>query len=344
MLSAIYQHKQNPISAPNQINNNRVREITSKKIKVLFTGGGGAGSEALWCLLEQRYTLYFGDADLQAIDPVIPADRRILLPWASDPKFIEKIGGLCRDLKIDLLIPGVDEELLVLARSAEALAPTRLLLPKADYVEVMLDKLHMVRALSAKKIQVPFTKTLADDFGGFSFPCISKPRCGRGSRDVRELSSISEAISLKTALGPFARQMLMQEKIKGTEYTVQMIADAHGRLCAVVPVRVGMKRGITLRAETEAEPRVAEACCAVHQAISAEGCYNIQLMLTPKGDIFPFEINPRVSTTLCLVVASGIDPIAIFLKENHPKELRQFNSGIKLSRHWKNIIKKGEQS
>ena len=344
MLSAIYQHKQNPISAPNQINNNRVREITSKKIKVLFTGGGGAGSEALWCLLEQRYTLYFGDADLQAIDPVIPADRRILLPWASDPKFIEKIGGLCRDLKIDLLIPGVDEELLVLARSAEALAPTRLLLPKADYVEVMLDKLHMVRALSAKKIQVPFTKTLADDFGGFSFPCISKPRCGRGSRDVRELSSISEAISLKTALGPFARQMLMQEKIKGTEYTVQMIADAHGRLCAVVPVRVGMKRGITLRAETEAEPRVAEACCAVHQAISAEGCYNIQLMLTPKGDIFPFEINPRVSTTLCLVVASGIDPIAIFLKENHPKELRQFNSGLKLSRHWKNIIKKGEQS
>ncbi len=344
MLSAIFQHKQKPISAPNQINNNRGREITSKKIKVLFTGGGGAGSEALWCLLEQRYTLYFGDADLQAIDPVIPADRRILLPWASDPKFIEKIGGLCRDLKIDLLIPGVDEELLVLARSAEALAPTRLLLPKADYVEVMLDKLHMVRALSAKKIQVPFTKTLADDFGGFSFPCISKPRCGRGSRDVRELSSISEAISLKTALGPFARQMLMQEKIKGTEYTVQMIADAHGRLCAVVPVRVGMKRGITLRAETEAEPRVAEACCAVHQAISAEGCYNIQLMLTPKGDIFPFEINPRVSTTLCLVVASGIDPIAIFLKENHPKELRQFNSGIKLSRHWKNIIKKGEQS
>ncbi len=134
--------------------------------------------------------------------------------------------------------------------------------------------------------------------------------------------------------------MLMQEKLKGTEYTVQMIADAHGRLCAVVPVRVGMKRGITLRAETEAEPRVTEACCAVHQAISAKGCYNIQLMLTPEGDIFPFEINPRVSTTLCLVVASGVDPIAIFFDKDHPKELRQFSNGIKLSRHWKNIIQR----
>lgn len=292
--------------------------------------------------MEQRYTLYFGDADLQAIDPVITADRRVLLPWASDPKFIEKIGGLCRELKIDLLIPGVDEELLVLAQSAEALAPTRLLLPKADYVEVMLDKLHMVRALSAKKIQLPFTKTLADDLVGFSFPCISKPRCGRGSRDVRELSSIRDAISLKTALGPFAGQMLIQEKINGIEYTVQMIADAHSRLWAVVPVRVEIKRGITLRAETEAEPRVISACREIHQAVSTGGCYNIQLILTPEGGVFPFEINPRVSTTLCLVVASGVDPIAIFFEKNHPKELRQFNSGIKISRHWKNIIKKGE--
>ena len=292
--------------------------------------------------MEQRYTLYFGDADLQAIDPVITADRRVLLPWASDPKFIEKIGGLCRELKIDLLIPGVDEELLVLAQSAEALAPTRLLLPKADYVEAMLDKLHMVRALSAKKIQVPFTKTMEDDLVGFSFPCISKPRCGRGSRDVRELSSIRDAISLKTALGPFAGQMLIQEKINGIEYTVQMIADAHSRLCAVVPVRVEIKRGITLRAETEAEPRVISACREIHRAVTTGGCYNIQLILTPEGGVFPFEINPRVSTTLCLVVASGVDPIAIFFEKNHPKELRQFNSGIKLSRHWKNIIKKGE--
>ena len=288
--------------------------------------------------MEQHYTLYFGDADLQAINPVIPAERRISLPSASDPKFIEKIGGLCRDLRIDLLIPGVDEELLALAQSAEALAPTRLLLPKADYVEVMLDKLHMVRALSAKKIKVPFTQTLADDLVGFSFPCISKPRCGRGSRDVRELSSISDAITLKTALGPFARQMLMQEKIKGIEYTVQMIADAHGRLCAVVPVRVEIKRGITLRAETEAEPRVISACREIHQAVPTGGCYNIQLILTPGGGVFPFEINPRISTTLCLVVAAGIDPIAVFLGHGHPDDVLSFTACVQLRRYWTNIF------
>lgn len=310
-------------------------------IKVLFTGGGGAGNEALYRLLGQHYMLHFGDADVMAIDPSIPEDRRHQLPWASDPDFVGKMSDLCRRLNIDLLIPGVDEELLALARCADAFAPTRLLLPHADYIETMLDKLHMVRSLAAKKISVPVSQTLEDDLQGIRFPCISKPRNGRGSRDVRVLSSVGDAISLKSTLGPLAKQMLVQEKIEGVEYTVQMVADAHGRLCAVVPVRVGIKRGITLRAETEAEPRVMAACRAIHQAISTGGCYNIQLMLTPEGNILPFEINPRISTTLCLVVAAGIDPISIFLEHGQRGNIMPFVAGIQLRRHWTNHFLKG---
>ena len=152
------------------------------------------------------------------------------------------------------------------------------------------------------------------------------------------MSSIGEAISLKTALGPFAGQMLIQEKIKGIEYTVQMIADAHGWLCTVVPVRVEIKRGITLRAETEAEPRVISACREIHQAVPTGGCYNIQLILTPGGGVFPFEINPRISTTLCLVVAAGIDPIAVFLGHGHPDDVLSFTACVQLRRYWTNIF------
>lgn len=313
-------------------------------IKVLFTGGGGAGNEALWRLLGHRYTLHFGDADLIAIDPSIPEDRRHQLPWASDPDFVGKMADLCRRLGIDLLVPGVDEELLALARNANALAPTRLLLPNADYVGTMLDKLHMVSALSEKNIQVPFSRTLVDSLDGFSFPCISKPRSGRGSRDVRVLNSSEEATALCLAAGRAAEKILLQEKIEGTEYTVQMVADAGGQLHAIVPVKVNIKRGITLRAETEAEPQVIAACHMMHQAIPAGGCYNIQLILTAKGSVLPFEINPRVSTTLCLVVAAGIDPIAIFSGHVHTKNILPFIAGIQLRRHWTNYFFGGTDS
>lgn len=307
-------------------------------IKVLLTGGGGAGNEALFQLLGNSYMLHFGDADISAIDPAIPEDRRHKLPWASAPEFFDEINQLCKRLRIDLLIPGVDEELLVLASNAEKLLPTRLLLPDAEYVEIMLDKLHMVRALSEKQILVPLSQTLDCDIRGIEFPCIAKPRSGRGSRDVRLLNSPIEATNLKSSLGFFANKMLLQERIDGYEYTVQMISNAAGGLAAIVPVKVHVKSGITLRAETDADSRVIAACRAIHRAIPAKGVYNIQLMLTPDGRVFPFEINPRISTTLCLVVAAGIDPIAIYLEEVQRKELLSFTKGVQLRRYWKNFF------
>lgn len=252
------------------------------------------------------------------------------------------MAGLCRRLDIDLLIPCVDEELLALVRNANVLAPTRLLLPHADYVETMLDKLHMIRSLSEKGIPVPHSRVLNDDLNGIRFPCISKPRNGRGSRDVRVLNSIAEAMSLNSILGDAAEKILVQDKVEGVEYTVQMVADARGRLCAIVPVKIGIKRGITIRAETEEEPRVIAACRAIHQAIPTGGCYNIQLMLTTDGKALPFEINPRISTTLCLVVAAGIDPVAIFLEDVRNGGIPPFVAGIQLRRHWTNHFLKGQ--
>lgn len=306
--------------------------------KVLFTGGGGAGNEALWRLLEARYELHFGDADIGAIDPSIPLERRHKLPWASDAAYLPKMIDLCRRLRIDVLVPGVDEELLILALGRTAFAPTVVLLPDADYIAAMTDKLTMVRRLETGGIIVPRTMPIdqADDW--FGFPCISKPRSGRGSRDVRILTGKDEARALRDALGSLAGQSVLQEKIEGIEYTIQMVANASGELHAIVPVRVVIKRGITLRAMTENNADVVAACRAIHRAIPTGGCYNIQLILTNDGKAVPFEINPRVSTTLCLVVAAGVDPIAIYRSDVATDTIATFTAGLKLQRYWRNVF------
>ena len=305
--------------------------------RILFTGGGGAGNEALWRLLGQRYTVYFGDADLAAINPSIPVNRRYQLPWSSDPNFVRKMADLCRYLNIDLLIPGVDEELLLLARSSDMLAPTSLMLPSAAYVETMLDKLQMAEALKAKEIPVPATHSLATGFGEIEFPCIVKPRTGRGSRGVRVVSA-GEAQDVFNALGDAVGNYVVQNKVEGTEFTVQMIADRHRTLVSIVPVRVDVKRGITIKAEVVAEPRVIDACLAIHEVFPAAGCYNIQLMLSFDGQALPFEINPRISTTFCLAVAADVDPIAEFLGGNRSNGLLPITTGVQLQRHWVNYF------
>ena len=304
-------------------------------IKVLLTGGGGAGNEALWRLLGNCYELHFGDADVSTIDPSIPENRRHQLPWASDPDFPYRVAAICKRVGIDLLVPGVDEELPPLARHAGALVPTLLMLPGGDYVELMLDKLLMANALLQKGIPVPATHPLTSGFGEVSFPCIVKPRKGRGSRGVRVVGKL-EAPDLLRALGGAAGDYVVQEKVEGVEFTVQMIADRHARLAAIVPVRVDLKRGISIQAEVVAEPDVIAACLAIHNAIPAAGCYNIQLMLCADGLVLPFEINPRISTTFCLTVAAGVDPIAVFLGKARMDGLLPYEVGMQLRRHWTN--------
>ena len=189
-------------------------------IKVLFTGGGGAGNEALYRLLQGKYILHFGDADFSAIDPGIPDECRHQLPWATDPDYVKKMLGLCGALGIDLLIPGVDEELPLLAKAAESFAPTRLLLPNAAYIESMSDKLEMIRVLEDRGISVPFSQLLSEDACNFKYPCISKPRKGRGSRDVKVMNSKEDAASLRNSaeLSESAGRVILQELIEGYEY------------------------------------------------------------------------------------------------------------------------------
>ena len=118
--------------------------------RILFTGGGGAASEALWRLIGNKYELYFADADIKTINPNIPKASCYQIPYASESNFIDEIDKICKSKKIDVLIPTVDEELLKLAKNVNDLRPTKLMLPDINYIEMMLDKLSMVDAMNKK--------------------------------------------------------------------------------------------------------------------------------------------------------------------------------------------------
>jgi len=245
---------------------------------------------------------------------------------------------LCEQLRVDVLIPAVDEELLVLASNLSQFCSEFLMLPAVKYVETMLDKCHMIRELELHNLSVPLTYLLNDAAEGVRFPCIVKPRKGRGSRGVRVVSSLVELRLLRESLCENLEDYIIQNKVEGIEYTVQMVADRTGHLQAVVPVKVNLKRGITIQAIVDDNLDVINKCRLIHQSIPTPGCYNIQLMLTADGDALPFEINPRISTTFCLVVASGIDPIAIYLQPKQQKKLYSFTCGTKLQRNWHNYF------
>jgi carbamoyl-phosphate synthase large subunit len=307
---------------------------TGLKKRLLFTGGGGAGSEALNRLLSDRYEVHFADADIEAKPYSLTTAQWHQIPFAVDSLFVERLAQLCRDIEIDLLIPGVDEELLVIAQAREHFA-CEVLLPSADFVRMHLDKFTSNLFLRNHQLPAPRTERLRER-QSISFPCIAKPRHGRGSRGVTVVHSEQE-LQAHVLLSKYSPDdFVVQELLTGQEFTVMMAADNHGRLCAVVPVRVGIKRGITLRASTVLDEQVVAACAAIHAANPVAGCYNIQLMKTDTGDIKPFEINPRVSTTSCLALAAGVNFVDVYFGQDHVDGLLPFRSELQLRRSWHN--------
>jgi len=303
-------------------------------MKILFTGGGGVGNEAIYRFLHKQYDLHFADADPLTISPVIPAKYRYAIPMANDPSFISVINKLCDKLSIDLLVPGVDEELLKISQ----LDNIKSLLPQHKYIETMLDKFQCAKALEMQGLDYPLTEiasNIDEKSSDIAYPCIVKPRNGRGSKNVNIIHSYKQLQAYLTLTGIKSSEVVVQELLVGQEYTVLMSADQNMNLKAIVPVKVDMKRGITIRAQSHINDIVINKCHAVHDAIPAQGCYNIQLIYTNDGRVVPFEINPRVSTTFCLGIASGIDPISNFLDNQRTDKLLGFNN-VKLQRTWVN--------
>ena len=293
---------------------------------VLFTGGGGAGSEALARLLADRYDVHFADADTDARPHGVALDHWHTIPLASDPDFVGALAYLCSGVGVGLLVPGVDEELVRVGMVRDLFA-CGVLLPPTSFVAAHLDKAAS-RELLADVVGVPSANP--------EFPCIIKPRTGRGSRGVAVVRDAYEMIAHVHLSHQPKDAFVVQELVEGDEYTVTVAADATGKLRAIVPIRVALKRGITIRASTHHDSAITEACERIHEAYPIPGCYNVQCIKQADGVVKVFEINPRVSTTLCLAIAAGVDPIGIYLGRHPGEGLLPFQDGLTLSRSWHN--------
>lgn len=278
-------------------------------ITVLLTGGGGAPIPGLIEHLQSTcgYRVLVADMDRYAIGLYL-AGKSFVIPAGVSPDFLPVIRGICRQEKVDVLMPLVDEELLeALELEAEGIT---VLLPRRAFVEACLDKFALMQKLKSVGISIPATYLASDDLRGIDFPAMVKPRQGRGSRGIGVVGNQSElAKFIETS--PYApEELLVQTYIEGLEFTVSVTVWRDGVVHAVVPKEIICKKGITRLAITRRNSRIDALCRAVQNSLRADGPFNVQLRVDEaSGTPFIFEINPRFSTTVSLTIAAGVDEV-----------------------------------
>ena len=293
---------------------------------LLLTAAGGAAIPGLIKHLKSNYgyRVCAADMDCHAIG-LYYADKAFVIPGANSPNYLQAIRCICKNENVNVFIPLVDEELVVSLELEKEGIPV--LIPRKKFVESCLDKFVLMNELRAAKISIPDTRLGCDDLNGVNYPAVVKPRTGRGSRGVGIVHSQIALANFLKASSFMPEQLIVQDYIDGTEFTVSVTVWRDGNVQAVVPKEIICKKGITRLAVTRHNPQIDILCHDIQERLRADGPFNVQLRLDKSTGLpFPFEINPRFSTTVSLTIAAGVDEFGGLIKQATGQEDAQIKN------------------
>jgi carbamoyl-phosphate synthase large subunit len=276
--------------------------------RVLITGAGGpAAVSVIRAVADEALMIFAADIDpLAAGLYLVGADQRLIVPRGDDPTFVDFILDQCRLLRIDVLVPTVDSELLPLAEARTRFAEvgTELLACPEDTLRSCVDK-WTLHQRCREAIPVPETRLIDEEFDPDSvpLPVVVKPRIGSGSRGVRLVSSRAELQAVDRD-----GSLLAQEELPGIEHSLDVLATTGGRVVAVVPrARLKIDSGIAVTARTVRSERLESFGGAVAERIGVTYVANVQVKEARDGHPRLLEVNPRFPGSMPLTVASGVD-------------------------------------
>ena len=280
-----------------------------RPLRVLITGAGGPAAIGAMKSLRAADSVELLAADM---DPwaaglyLVPSWARTLIPAGAAPGFTGALLARCLALGVNVVLPTVDAELRPLARAREQFAAEGidLLLAPAAALDVILDKLTLAQHC-AGVVRVPRTEVFGPDLdpASWTYPVVVKPREGSGSRGVVIVGSAAELAALDRSAA-----LIVQEFLPGEEYSVDVLADADGRVIASVPrLRARVDSGVSVGGRTVHDPEVEWFGRAVAEATGVTFVANVQCRRDRAGSPALLEVNPRMPGTLGLTIASGVD-------------------------------------
>jgi carbamoyl-phosphate synthase large subunit len=331
------------------------------EIGVLVTGvGSGSTGEQVYRALHhgrRRYRIAVSNVDLGR-SIVATGARRIVLPAADDPSYLEALAEAANALDMRFIVPGSDAELVRVAAGRETLARLTPAIPLVNdpaTIAVCLDKGATAAALARAGLRAPRTldcTTVEGVLDGIArerlaYPLILKPRRGGGSADVFLAQDAEELRYHATRVLRGGAAAIVQEYVgdPNSEYTVGVLHRPDGTLAGSFALRRDLRSLLSTRSraqnrtgraelgshlvvssgfsqgEVDDFPEVRAQAEQVAAAVGSRGPLNVQGRLVG-SELVVFEVNPRFSGTEAMRAMSGW---------NAPEALVEWHLGLESS-------------
>jgi carbamoylphosphate synthase large subunit len=270
---------------------------------ILVTGVGGPAGRGTAVLLQQLgYTVIGTD-----MNPVILSELTCYpVPPATGPQFPEQLAEIARREEAALVIPTVSEELPVLAEIWHSLSNIPVILAPLTAVRIANDKYLTCKTLSQAGVSIPRfilpSQVRSSEEVGLmlGWPCLSKPRVGRGGREV----VIRYEPDWPTVAGMDDRYIL-QEFIPGTDYAVDLYLNVNGEPVAVVVLeKLELKGGLVgnaIRVKRVEAPEVGDLAVVAARIAGLTGPVDVDIRRRVDGTPVILELNARFGGNIHVV-------------------------------------------
>ena len=271
--------------------------------------------------------LLFAADSSPAAPALCEADRTFLIPPCTDPSYPDHLLAICGDNDVGLLIPRLDREYAVLAgqRARFTALGTVPVVSEPRVLALCEDKVASNQFLAGCGVRTPRTwVSLVDarqalERGEATFPLVVKPRFGVASVGFEEVSDAPElALVYDLAIMRAARQhptsarvpaeesVLIQERLAGIEYGIDVINDLHGHYVTTFARRkLQMRWGNTDRAVTVDSAQLAALGRTLGERLGHIGCLDCDVFVFPESAPVVVDLNPRVGGCLLFSHMAG---------------------------------------
>lgn len=230
-----------------------------------------------------------------------------------DPQYIQQLVDICISDKINLIMPTIDTDLLVLSQNVDKFEEigVKVLISNQDKILICRDKNNTGEFFESCGLKAPRTYNDYREYSG-PYPCFIKPKDGSSSINAFKVED-------KEELEVYANQIddyIIQPFIEGREFTIDIFCDFGGNPIYITPrERVQVRAGEVLKTQINMDETMIEESKKLIRSFKPCGPMTVQLIQDRNsGDNYYIEINPRYGGGAPLSMKAGARSAEALLK------------------------------
>lgn len=230
----------------------------------------------------------------------------------KDPGYIQNLLDICITDHINLLIPTIDTDLLVLSENKERFEEigTRVMISAPEMIRICRDKNNTSQFFVDCGLHAPMPVNDWQEYKS-GYPAFIKPKDGSSSINAFKVENEEE---LEVYAGQ-VEDYIVQPFISGHEYTIDIFCDWNGDPISIIPrERLQVRAGEVLKTQIYMDLLMIQEMKTLCKAFKPCGPMTVQLIRDDKGIDWYIEINPSFGGGAPLSMKAGARSAEAILK------------------------------